>query len=310
MPSAESPDIRQLQGENLPTADFPTGARQDFRVFFAPAVHDQIWKHASENLSLEICGVLVGACQRDAVGPFVTVSEFIRCDAAKSGFAEVTFTHESWTKINAEMDTRLSAYKIVGWYHSHPNFGIFLSDRDTFIHEHFFSGPGQIAHVVDPVRKVDGVFAWQHGQPVLRPHFWVGERIVVTPEQRAGDDAHRALSAEPIAGGSTGMPSRPAWLGMLSSVLTYVCVFLVGFFALQSAGGMGATTRPSARSGGVIFHFARLGILRPGVGREPGKSGDRPARGLERNRSAGRRPFESCRRRQASHRRTVGRRSR
>ncbi len=183
MTAAESPDIRQLQGESLPAGDFPVGGKQDYRVFFAPAVHEKIWKHASENVALEICGVLVGNWQRDAVGPFVTITDFIRCDSAKSGFAEVTFTHESWTKINAEMDTRLSAFKIVGWYHSHPDFGIFLSDRDIFIHQHFFSGAGQIAHVVDPVRKIEGVFAWQAGGPVLRPHFWVGERVFVTPDR-------------------------------------------------------------------------------------------------------------------------------
>ena len=48
--------------------------------------------------------------------------------------------------------------RIVGWYHTHPDFGIFLSDYDVFIHQHFFSGPGQIALVIDPVRKLEGVF--------------------------------------------------------------------------------------------------------------------------------------------------------
>jgi proteasome lid subunit RPN8/RPN11 len=263
--AAATPDLRQLQEESLPAGDFPVGGRQDFRVFFSPTTHEQIWNHASENVALEICGVLVGAWQRDAVGPFVTVSEFIRCDAAKSGFAEVTFTHEAWTKINAEMDTRLSGFKIVGWYHSHPDFGIFLSDRDTFIHQHFFSAAGQIAYVVDPVRKIDGVFAWQQGRPVLRPHFWVGERIVVTPAQRPADEAHGVIAAEPIPGANAGPRQAPYWLGILSSALIYLCVFVVGFlFGGRPAEWVRQLERQRDLLG-IVVYFAERGILRPGL---------------------------------------------
>ena len=49
---------------------------------------------------------------------------------------------------------------IVGWYHSHPGFGIFLSEHDRFIHRHFFGEPGQIALVIDPLAHVEGLFAW------------------------------------------------------------------------------------------------------------------------------------------------------
>src|SRR5579863_8734407 len=102
-PTVDLPDIRRLEREALPTGGFPAGGRQDFRTFFRPAVHAEIWKHASQDTSVEICGVLVGLWQRDDAGPFAIVSEAIRCDAAKSGFAEVTFTHDAWTKINHEM---------------------------------------------------------------------------------------------------------------------------------------------------------------------------------------------------------------
>src|SRR5262245_21519591 len=263
--AVESPDIRQLQGESLPAGDFPVGGRQDYRVFFAPAVHQQIWKHASENVALEICGVLVGTWQRDAAGPFVTITDIIRCDSAKSGFAEVTFTHESWTKINAEMDTRLSALKIVGWYHSHPDFGIFLPDRDIFIHQHFFSGAGQIAHVVDPVRKIEGVFAWEAGKPVLRPHFWVGERVRVTPDGPPPDETPRALSAERLAAPASAPDFRSGWLGTLTTASMFACVFLLGYLL---AGRSGEWLRQRERERdleGLVVYFAKLGVLRPGL---------------------------------------------
>src|SRR5262245_18497417 len=263
--AVESPDIRQLQGESLPAGDFPVGGRQDYRVFFAPAVHQQIWKHASENVALEICGVLVGTWQRDAAGPFVTITDIIRCDSAKSGFAEVTFTHESWTKINAEMDTRLSALKIVGWYHSHPDFGIFLSDRDIFIHQHLFSGAGQIAHVGDPVRKLEGVFAWQAGKPVLRPHFWVGERVFVTPDRPPPEEIPQAQAVERPAGPSAAPGSRWGWVGTLTTAAMFACVFLLGFLIAGRRTDLVRELERERDLEGVVSQFARRGILRPGL---------------------------------------------
>ena len=47
---------------------------------------------------------------------------------------------------------------MIGWYHSHPGWGVFLSDRDQFICESFFVGRLDIAMVVDPQSKQLGVF--------------------------------------------------------------------------------------------------------------------------------------------------------
>ncbi len=145
-------------------------------------MHAALWKHAREDTSVEICGVLVGTWHRDESGPFAAIVDSIRGEGATTKFAEVTFTHQTWAKINAEMDSRFADKKIVGWYHTHPDFGIFLSDRDRFIQEHFFSGPGQVAHVIDPVRNVEGVFIWQAGKPTLADHFWAGNRLITAAE--------------------------------------------------------------------------------------------------------------------------------
>ncbi len=167
-PQPDDPiDVRLLARQDLPHEEFPGGRNEGFRVFFSPEVHAALWKHAAEDTSVEICGVLVGTWHRDRVGPFVKIIESIQGEGAETRFAEVTFTHQTWAKINAEMDTKFAALSIVGWYHTHPDFGIFLSDRDRFIQEHFFSGPGQIAHVIDPIRKIEGVFVWRDGKPAL-----------------------------------------------------------------------------------------------------------------------------------------------
>ncbi len=170
-------DIGELKKETMPEGSFPVHPKADFRFYMTEAVHKRIQDHAKADVSVEICGVLVGRWEKDPHGPYAKVSECIRCDQATSKFAEVTFTHESWWQINKEMDSKYADLRIIGWYHSHPDFGIFLSDRDVFIHENFFSGPGQVAYVVDPVRDLEGVFVWQAGKPVPAAHYWIGNRV-------------------------------------------------------------------------------------------------------------------------------------
>src|SRR4051794_8286917 len=106
--SMNEPDIRLLASEDLPDAAFPGGRNEAFRVYFSPEVHAALWEHAGEDTSVEICGVLVGTWHRDEVGPFVKVVESIRGEGADTRFAEVTFTHQTWAKINAEMDTKFA----------------------------------------------------------------------------------------------------------------------------------------------------------------------------------------------------------
>ena len=180
----DRPDVRQLGKQELPPAAFPA-RRSEFRAYFDPETHARIVRHAAEDTSVEICGVLVGRWEQDDNGPFVAISECIRCDNASQKSGEVTFTHDAWTKINREMDTRFVTLKIVGWYHSHPGFGVFLSERDVFIHQHFFANPGQVAFVVDPRQKTEGLFVWRDGEPKLCGHYWVGNGVQAAPAECA-----------------------------------------------------------------------------------------------------------------------------
>lgn len=265
-------DVRLLQSESLPRADFPAKRTADFRVFFAPAPHGRIVAHAKENVSVEICGVLVGDWGQDDDGPFARVTEIIRCDNATKKFAEVTFTHESWTQINREMDTQFSHLRIIGWYHSHPDFGIFLSDRDVFIQQNFFGGAGQIAFVVDPVRQAEGVFEWRDGKPVLASHYWVGGRIVAgEPAARgtalghassAGATRHANGSAEGAAsGGSSSLAFGPIRLSSMTTLVLVSLFFLMGYVLA----GQRSRWEQMRLIEGTVAHYGLWQGVRPGL---------------------------------------------
>ena len=49
---------------------------------------------------------------------------------------------------------------MVGWYHTHPDWGVFLSGMDMFICDNFFNKKLDVAYVIDPCRGDRGMFQW------------------------------------------------------------------------------------------------------------------------------------------------------
>jgi proteasome lid subunit RPN8/RPN11 len=168
-------DVRQIAEGELKKVKFPA-VRHEFRIFIEEKAFDRAVTRGDADTTREVGGVLVGELLRDEAGPFLRVDATIDALHAEEKGAELTITHATWEHIHKEMDERYAGKKIVGWYHTHPGFGIFLSDRDQFIQSSFFNLPFQIALVYDPKTKEHGVFSWRDGQPARSRRYWVGER--------------------------------------------------------------------------------------------------------------------------------------
>lgn len=122
----------------------------------AAEVAREIRQHARSQSKTEVCGVLLGS---EADG-LTSIEACISGENAAQGGAHVTFTQDTWEHIYKIKDRDFPDARIVGWYHSHPGFGVFLSDHDTFIHKNFFESPQQVAWVYDPHSDEEGCFGW------------------------------------------------------------------------------------------------------------------------------------------------------
>lgn len=128
----------------------------------ADALLDMIG-HGSDQTDREVGGVLLGDFAQTPRGRLTRVAEIIIADSNEASLTHVTFTHDAWERIHADLDQRGESLRIVGWYHTHPGFGPFLSAHDRFIQEHFFAHPRHVALVLDPVQDLVAVFAWRDG---------------------------------------------------------------------------------------------------------------------------------------------------
>jgi len=148
------------------------GARRGINI--EESAREAMHAHAEGTTSVEIGGVLVGDIEGETGDVFVLAA--IPAHRATSAVASLTFTHEAWDDVNEIMSRDFEGLRMVGWYHSHPRFGIFLSEYDVFIHKNFFSEEWQLAYVVDPVSHTSGVFGWEHGEIVRYPEWNVVAR--------------------------------------------------------------------------------------------------------------------------------------
>ncbi len=154
----------------------PPGASAPLRVAFERRAFADVVAHAKESLDAEICGVLVGTPCRDDVGDFVHVDAAIRGSHAEEGTTQVTFTQATWNAIHETIRTQYPKLQMVGWYHSHPGFGVEFSEMDVFIQQNFFAGNTQIGLLMDPLSGDAAMCINAAGGIRYVPRFWVDAR--------------------------------------------------------------------------------------------------------------------------------------
>ena len=117
------------------------------------------WSQASPRV--EVGGFVIGHwCEDPGLGQFLLAEHFLPAHETTSQFASLTFSHNTWRRLQQQLEGPYAGYQVMGWHHTHPGMGVFLSAHDLFIQEHFFSQPWQLAIVVDPCSGQLGVFQW------------------------------------------------------------------------------------------------------------------------------------------------------
>lgn len=158
--------------------EFPEAGLVDepVRIAMSAQASADVFAHAKQSLSAEVCGVLVGELCEDGLGVWVSVKAAIRGTSAKQGSTHVTYTQETWDKIYKVKDRDYPKLAIVGWYHTHPGFGVEFSDMDLFIQRNFFSGPSQFALVVDPLGGEEAICVNSDDGIAHVKYYWVDGR--------------------------------------------------------------------------------------------------------------------------------------
>ena len=120
------------------------GSRKHARllVFVQEAAWQQTFDHAAANQHVEIGGLLLGEYYQDGSQQFVIVMQALPATLNDSYGGALVFTHRALIALDHEREQKFPELLVIGWYHSHPNFGIFYSAIDAHSHQTQF----QAAH--------------------------------------------------------------------------------------------------------------------------------------------------------------------
>ncbi len=157
------PESSLRPDENHFFAVVPTGEPQDgdLRIYIDIDVLREMETHALTNTNVELGGVMMGRQLVDREGrPFVVVEDSVRAQHYHATKGSFKFTHETWRQITRDREKMPKSMKMVGWYHTHPGWGVFLSGMDDFICRNFFNQPLDLAFVIDPCQNDRGWFQW------------------------------------------------------------------------------------------------------------------------------------------------------
>lgn len=237
-PSPVAPDFAQIGSDVDREAPFPAPVEDEFRVHFTPEAHRAMRLHADATDEVELGGVLIGHVGRDERGPWLQIVAVIEGEKANNYGAQVTFTHDTWSHINEVKDRDHPGERIVGWYHTHPGFGVFLSKMDMFIQENFFGQPYQVAVVVETRSDAEGCFAWRRGKATPLTRYWVGEEEVTLAKGEAEEFDGEPEEMGPAARRDTAAEEPPWWSSSSVTLAAgaLLCI-MIGFFLSRVLGG-------------------------------------------------------------------------
>lgn len=157
-------EIEETDSVQLPMNFLTFGEIQndDVKVYIKQDVYKALEKLAASDTSKELGSVLFGEYAQELGKTHVIISDYIEAKYTDASASTLTFTHETWDYVHKEHEKKFPEKKIIGWQHTHPNYGIFLSNYDLFIQENFFNMPFQVAYVIDPIQNIRGFFQWKN----------------------------------------------------------------------------------------------------------------------------------------------------
>jgi len=111
-------------------------------------------KHGRAGVPMEVMGLMLGEFVDDYT---VKVVDVFAMPQSGTGIAVEAVDHVFQTKMLDMLRQTGRPEMVVGWYHSHPGFGCWLSNVDVNTQQSFeMLNPRAVAVVVDPVQSVRG----------------------------------------------------------------------------------------------------------------------------------------------------------
>lgn len=157
-----------------------------------------LYHFLESDLSREHGGVLVGLPYHDPQLDlsFVDIQSALPALETDGSPVHMQLTAAAWESISGNLEESFPGLAIIGWYHSHPDLGVFMSSTDAATQRAFYSQDWSLALVVDPIRQKAGWFSGPECQPMLKEQFVIYRERPVEPPSRPAQPVEQAVVVE------------------------------------------------------------------------------------------------------------------
>lgn len=127
-----------------------------FDVYIARAAFEKAEAHFKEEARkrLEAMGLLAGEVYSNNGKNFVLITDYITSENEASAIS-VRFTKNAFGELVKQFQSK-NEKLLVGWFHSHPGYGCFLSQTDLATQRSYFQEDFNVALVGDPTKDEAG----------------------------------------------------------------------------------------------------------------------------------------------------------
>jgi len=146
------PETVQLDGIDLSEWDM-TDERVE--LYISHTCFQKMVNHcnAFREEAIEVMGLILGDVFQWRNHVYTVAEDTVAADAEDSTATSVRFGKRGLDEVARALDEVEYEYLIVGWYHSHPGFTTFLSDKDLETQKKNFNKPFHATIVIDPVNR-------------------------------------------------------------------------------------------------------------------------------------------------------------
>lgn len=214
-----------------------------FAVHCKVAVLQALMSYAKQYPDTEVLGLLLGRVVQTNGGRIRTVVRefFTAGEYERSTLGSVVVGPSEFLRMYREYedDAKQRGLRVVGWFHTHPGHGVFMSPTDRRT-QAMFTYPWQIGIVLDPVHNTWGVFSGPECEKVAHFRCTSADEIPAEPTEPTSIRAESERGLFPADAGRAALKAARA-------LLLGTGVFLLGTASSLLLALVGAFTKSGGR---------------------------------------------------------------
>ncbi len=135
----------------------------DLHIFILDEVYEHVQKYAKTDIKKELGGVFLGSYVQKEECEVLIINGVLDAKHTIQSDKTLEYTEKTWLAIHRETEAFYPDTQIVGWFHTCPGYGVFLSSNDPFLENNFSDFLWQVGLMIDPISEKQEWFQRKKG---------------------------------------------------------------------------------------------------------------------------------------------------